>query len=86
MPLGSSDPATLQVCPVCKVSITADNQVQFSMGQPGTRARLYARVCQFTQDPACINQDPELIGELTQNDHYEPGQDIVLTPDSSGGS
>ncbi|MGK7887775.1 MAG: hypothetical protein AB4042_00475 [Leptolyngbyaceae cyanobacterium] len=86
MPIGSSESTALDVCPVCSVSITVDDQVRFSSGQPGTRARLYARVCQYTQNPSCINQDPELIGELTKSDRYEPGQDIVLTPDSSGDS
>lgn len=83
MSIESTDSTDLQVCPVCSVSITVDNQVRFSSGQPGTRARLYARVCQYTQNPACINQDPDLIGELTKSDRYEPGQDIVLTPNSS---
>jgi len=80
------DSPALQVCPVCSVSITPDNKVQFSSGQPGTRARLYARVCQYTQNPSCINQDPDQIGELTKSDRYEPGQNIVLTPGSSSSS
>jgi hypothetical protein len=73
----------LQVCPVCQVSITDDGQVNFSTGNPGTRARLYARVCQYTQQPGCINQDPHLVGEVTRIDGFEQGRDITLPAMSS---
>ena len=63
-------------CPVCGASITESGQVNFTYGSPGTRARLYARVCQYTQKPGCINQDSELIGEVTSSDNFEPGDDL----------
>ena len=68
----------LQVCPVCGVSITADGQVNFSTGTPGTRARLYARVCTYTQQSGCINQESELIGEPTRADRFESGEDLAM--------
>ncbi|MDY7014118.1 MAG: hypothetical protein SVX43_11080 [Cyanobacteriota bacterium] len=65
---------TLQTCPVCRVSI-ADDVVHFSNGNPGTRARLYARVCQYAKQSGCINQDSEKIGELEPRDGFVvPGQ------------
>jgi hypothetical protein len=58
-----------QTCPLCGVSITGD-VVHFSNGSPGTRARLYARVCQYAKQGGCINQDPEKIGTVTDGDGY----------------
>ncbi|MEO0868687.1 MAG: hypothetical protein AAFY17_09595, partial [Cyanobacteria bacterium J06642_11] len=58
-----------QTCPVCGVTII-DDVVQFSNGSKGTRARLYARVCQYAKKPECINQDKELIGEVLQEDGF----------------
>ena len=63
-------------CPVCGASITESGQVNFTYGSPGTRARLYARVCQYNKKPGCINQESELIGEVTPSDHFEPGDDL----------
>lgn len=60
----------LKTCPACGVRITADDKVLFSCGEPGTRARLYARVCRFAKKPGCINRDEEAIGELTDRDYY----------------
>ena len=76
--MNSEHPENLQVCPICNVSITEEGQVNFSNGNPGTRARLYARVCQYTQKSGCINQEPELIGELTAQDRYETGEDLTI--------
>lgn len=42
-------------CAVCQVKIEEDT-VHFSQGQPGTRDRLWARVCQYTEKPGCINK------------------------------
>ena len=67
-----------QVCSICGVSITEDGQVNFSNGKPGTRARLYARVCQYTEKPECINREPELIGEITAQDNYETGENLTI--------
>lgn len=64
-----------QTCPVCGVKIlvgvVGGDRVLFSAGPPGTRARLYARVCQYVQKAGCINasgaaQPP------TANDYYKP--------------
>ncbi|MEO1591760.1 MAG: hypothetical protein AAFU71_10760 [Cyanobacteria bacterium J06632_22] len=74
---GPSTANNAQTCPVCGVSII-DDEVQFSSGTPGTRARLYARVCQYTSRPECINRDPNAIGTILKEDGFEPGQDISL--------
>lgn len=69
-----SDPQA-QVCPVCKVRIVkaaGGDQVLFSSGPPGTRSRLSARVCQFVKQNGCINQDPNLIGDIKADDYYKP--------------
>ncbi|ELS01870.1 hypothetical protein Xen7305DRAFT_00015770 [Xenococcus sp. PCC 7305] len=67
----------LQTCQICGVSITEKGQVNFSNGSPGTRARLYARVCKYAKRPECINQEPELIGEITAQDGYESGKGLI---------
>ena len=61
-------------CSVCGVTIK-DDLVKFSFGQPGSRNRLYARVCQFIKNnpdkfSKCINSgvDEEA---LTKDDHYD---------------
>ena len=77
MTMDRNNSKSLQVCPICNISITEDGQVNFSTGSPGTRARLYTRVCQFAQKPGCINQDSELIGELTREDGFETGEELV---------
>lgn len=73
----------LQICPVCNVSITSDGQVNFSSGAPGTRSRLYARVCQYTDNKACINQDAELVGEVSPSDRFEEGKNLVPNLDQA---
>ena len=65
----TTNPSQEQVCPVCGVTIVND-VVQFSNGSSGTRARLYARVCQYAKKPECINQDMERIGEVLQEDGF----------------
>ena len=62
----------LEVCSVCGVKIVEGDQVLFSHGDPASRARLYARVCQYVQKPACINQNSEVIGVVSSRDHYHP--------------
>jgi hypothetical protein len=63
---------SLQKCPVCGVLIEDDAKVIFSYGKPGTRSRLYARVCQFAKDKAnCINQDDSKIGDILETDYYD---------------
>lgn len=62
--------STFERCPACGVEIENGSKVNFSFGPPGTRARLYARVCRTAKIPGCINQDPEKIGEIVANDYY----------------
>lgn len=63
----------IEVCPVCGVKIIGKRVVQFSAGPPGDRARLWARVCKFVQDPGCINQDQAAIGPIRPQDYYGEG-------------
>ena len=60
-----------EICPVCTVKIVGD-KVMFSTGPIGTRSKLWARVCQFTQNQACINQNPDAIGQVKADDYYKP--------------
>ncbi|GBF82438.1 hypothetical protein [Aphanothece sacrum] len=62
----------VQTCPVCGVKIQGGDKVIFSSGPVGTRARLWARVCNYAQKPACINQNQEDIGSVKENDYYKP--------------
>ncbi len=67
--------AGVQVCPTCKVKIIkmiGGDRVLFSTGAPGTRAVLWARVCQYAKTPACINQDRDRIGTIQAQDYYQP--------------
>ncbi|NJO47309.1 MAG: hypothetical protein HC825_03410 [Oscillatoriales cyanobacterium RM1_1_9] len=67
--------ANVQVCPVCTVKIVKSiggDQVLFSSGPPGTRAKLTARVCQFVTKEGCINKNPALVGEIRPDDYYKP--------------
>lgn len=64
----------VQVCPVCGVKIlpiVGGDRVIFSVGAPGTRATLWARVCQYTQKVGCINRDPNTIGDVKTSDYYQ---------------
>ena len=64
----TKDIPTIQECPACKVRILGD-QVLFSSGSPGTRARLMARVCQFHDRPECINRGIPM-SSLQEKDFY----------------
>jgi hypothetical protein len=50
---------TTQTCPICSVKImvgvAGGDRVLFSSGPQGTRAKLWARVCQFNKKSGCIN-------------------------------
>ncbi len=47
------------------------DRVLFSQGAAGTRAKLWARVCQYVKEPQrCLNQDPVLRGEVDPDDFY----------------
>lgn len=67
----SDNDLAIETCPVCGVKIVEDGKVLFSDGPPGTRSRLWARVCQFAKVPGCINQDEEKIGKIASNDYYK---------------
>ncbi len=62
----------VQTCPVCGVKIQGGDKVIFASGSAGTRARLWARVCNYVSKPGCINQDREAIGPISENDYYKP--------------
>ena len=62
---------SLQKCPKCGVLIEDGAKVLFSAGPPGTRARLWARVCQYVNDPTCINKDDSKIGDVIESDYYD---------------
>jgi len=64
--------STVQTCPVCGVTIENKEKVLFSSGAAGTRARLWARVCNYAKQPACINQDQAIIALVNENDYYKP--------------
>ncbi|MCX5969413.1 MAG: hypothetical protein NTV57_17650 [Cyanobacteria bacterium] len=74
----SIPPGARQRCNLCQVEIQGmvggKDLVHFSQGAPGTRAKLWARVCQYLRSPEqcsqCLNQDPTLRGEVTSNDYY----------------
>jgi hypothetical protein len=64
----------MQVCPVCGVKILkviGGDRVLFSVGPPGTRATLWARVCKYTSKPGCINRDQDAIGSVPPQDYYQ---------------
>ncbi|MFE4108672.1 hypothetical protein [Almyronema epifaneia] len=63
-----------KTCPICGVKILVGviggDRVLFSVGPPGDRAKLWARVCQYNQKPGCINPDG---GQNAQaSDYYHP--------------
>ena len=66
-----------QVCPVCGVKIlggvVGGDRVLFSAGPPGTRARLWARVCRHVQKAGCINP---------QGGSQAPGADDFYKPEA----
>ncbi|MBD2464951.1 hypothetical protein H6G89_28510 [Oscillatoria sp. FACHB-1407] len=64
----------VNVCPICGVKIIAmvgGDRVLFSVGPPGTRATLWARVCRYTQKPGCINSNPQAGSGGSSNDSYQ---------------
>lgn len=65
-----SDEVKIETCSVCGVRIENNAKVLFSYGQPGTRARLWARVCNYAKNPACINQNEDMIGDVVSEDYY----------------
>lgn len=67
----------MPTCPRCNIQI-ANETVLFSCGQPGTRARLYARVCSHAiaagRGEGCINRGFD--GELNDADFYGDGREL----------
>ena len=64
---------TTQTCPICSVKIMAaagGDRVIFSSGPQGTRAKLWARVCQYNQKPGCINEQGKSEG-ISADDYYK---------------
>ncbi len=84
-------PGTRQRCSLCSVEIQgvagSNDLVHFSQGAPGSRAKLWARVCQYLRTPEqcgqCINQDLTLRGEVSENDYYAeaPVLELPMPPE-----
>jgi len=74
----TSSPGSRRRCTLCYVEIQSlaggQDLVHFSLGAPGTRSKLWARVCQYLRTPEqcgqCLNQDPSLRGEVSNSDYY----------------
>ncbi|MEB3171044.1 MAG: hypothetical protein VKK43_06695 [Synechococcaceae cyanobacterium] len=87
-------PGTRQRCTLCKVEIQGmaggNDLVHFSMGAPGSRAKLWARVCQYLRSPEqcgqCLNQDPQLRGTVTASDYYAEAPVLDLSGMGPGGA
>jgi hypothetical protein len=81
-------------CNLCTVEIQSmaggADLVVFSQGAPGTRAKLWARVCQYLRTPEqcaqCINQDPTLRGEVSSSDYYAEAPSFDFSPQLGGAS
>lgn len=65
-----SVPSGCQSCAVCGVKVDQSDTVHFSFGKPGSRERLYARVCKHVGDERCINKDQNALEAVTDNDRY----------------
>jgi hypothetical protein len=79
-------PGTRQRCELCQVDIQGmtggGDLVYFSMGAPGSRAKLWARVCQYLRSPEqcaqCLNQDANLRGTVNSTDYYAEAPALEL--------
>jgi hypothetical protein len=88
----SIPPGLRRRCNLCTVEIQSmaggADLVYFSQGAPGTRAKLWARVCQYLRTPEqcaqCINQDLSLRGEVTSNDYYAEAPSFDFSPQPGG--
>ncbi|SBO44632.1 hypothetical protein [Cyanobium sp. NIES-981] len=86
-------PGTRQRCSLCQVEIQGmpggADLVHFSQGAPGTRAKLWARVCQYLrsdeQKSQCLNQDTTLRGTVQGSDYYAEAPVIDLGALAGGG-
>jgi hypothetical protein len=85
-------PGSRERCSLCQVEIQGmvggKDLVHFSQGGPGTRAKLWARVCQYLRTPEqcaqCINQDLTLRGEVVMSDYYAEAPVLDLSTPSGG--
>ena len=81
-------PGSRKRCTLCQVEIQGmvggQDMVHFSQGAPGTRAKLWARVCQYLhsdeQKSQCINLDPSLRGMVQPSDYFAEAPVIELPP------
>ncbi|MBE9078792.1 hypothetical protein IQ241_16060 [Romeria aff. gracilis LEGE 07310] len=75
-----SEPKT-QTCPICQVKImvgtAGGDRVLFSAGPPGTRAKLWARVCQFNKKSGCINEQAKA-ENISADDYYKEAPNLNL--------
>ena len=75
-----------QECPICKVTIDpalgANQEVRFSSGSQASRAKLWARVCQFAKAEGCINSDPAKRSSPSKADFYGEPPTIDLGDNS----
>ena len=86
-------PGTRVRCNLCHVEIQGmaggKDLVHFSQGGPASRAKLWARVCQFLRSDdqlsRCINQDPSLRGEVQSSDYYAEPPAVDLGAINPGG-
>ena len=84
--MASIPPGSRQRCSLCQVEIQGmaggNDLVYFSHGGPGTRSKLWARVCQFLNSDEkkrqCLNQDPVLRGETKPGDGFDEAPLIQL--------
>ena len=80
-----------QRCALCQVEIdssSGSDQVLLSRGGPGTRSKLWARVCQYLstdeQKAQCINQDASQRGVEQPGDGYAELPTIDLGKTTEG--
>jgi len=86
MAMASIPPGSRQRCSLCQVEIQGmaggNDLVHFSHGGAGTRAKLWARVCQYLrsdeQKGQCLNQDPGLRGQVVASDYFAEAPVIDL--------
>lgn len=79
-------PGSRRRCSLCQVEIQGmvggKDLVLFSQGAPGTRAKLWARVCQYLktdeQRRQCLNQDLTQVGEVVSTDFYAEAPVVQL--------
>jgi len=79
-------PGSRQRCSLCQVEIQGmsggNDLVFFSHGGPGSRAKLWARVCQYLrsddQKRQCLNQDPDVAGQVQPSDYFAEAPIIEL--------